>query len=86
MGVQEGQHLPAGHAGPQQPGRYQPFPLLLPHHPHDLQLLHVALQLILQVVWGGSGREESHRLQVSGGAQPQLLAPSPLGPCPLELG
>lgn len=50
--IQEGEHLAARHAGSQQPGRDQPLPLRLPHHPHNLQLLHVAVQLVLQIFWG----------------------------------
>lgn len=50
VGVQEGEHLRLGHAGAQQPGRDEPLALLLPHHPHHLQLVHVVVQPALQVV------------------------------------
>lgn len=60
VGVQECEHLGLRHAGPQQPGRNESFPLLLPYHPHDLQLLDVLLQPLLQVFWKGQG----HRHQL----------------------
>lgn len=47
VGIQEREHLCLCHAGSQQSGRDQPLPLRLPHHPHELQLLHVLLQLLL---------------------------------------
>lgn len=84
MGIQEGQDLPAGHAGPQQPCRDQPFPLLLPHDSHDLELLHVAIQLVLQIVWGGGGKEQlapSERGDAGSCAPPaQPAAPIPFLP------
>lgn len=55
VGIQECEHLCLRHAGPQQPCSDQPLPLLLPHHPYDLQLLHILLQLLLQVLWKGQG-------------------------------
>lgn len=47
VGIQEGEHLRLRHAGSQQSGSDQALSLLLPHHPHDLQLLYVLLQLFL---------------------------------------
>lgn len=53
VGVQEREHLSLRHAGPQQPCCDEPFPLLLSDHSHDLQLLNIPLQPLLQVLWKG---------------------------------
>lgn len=55
VGVQECEHLSLCHAGPQQPGCDEPLPLLLSNHAHDLQLLNIPLQPLLQVLWKGQG-------------------------------
>lgn len=55
VGVQEREHLSLCHAGPQQPGCNEPLPLLLSNHTHDLQLLNIPLQPLLQVLWKGQG-------------------------------
>lgn len=80
MGIQEGQDLPAGHAGPQQPRRNQPFPLLLPHDSHNLELLHITVQLVLQVVWEWG--EEELALSEWGDADPCSPAAHPAAPIP----
>ncbi|EDL04073.1 mCG145896, partial [Mus musculus] len=60
VGVQEREHLCLRHAGPQQPGCDEPLPLPLPNHAHDLQLLNVLLQPLLQVLWKGHGHCDQH--------------------------
>lgn len=55
VGVQEREHLGLRHTRPQQPGCNESLPLLLSHYPHDLQLLYVLLQPLLQVFWKGQG-------------------------------
>lgn len=55
VGIQECEHLGLRHACSQQPGCNEPFPLWLPHHPDDLQLLDVLFQPLLQVFWKGQG-------------------------------
>lgn len=53
VGIQEREHLSLRHAGSQQPGCDEPLPLLLSNHTHDLQLLNILLQPLLQVLWKG---------------------------------
>lgn len=50
--IKEGQNVPLSDAGTQQPGSDQAFPLWLPHHTDDLQLMHKYFELFLQVVYG----------------------------------
>lgn len=80
--VQERKHLSLRHTGPQQPGRDEPLPLLLSNHAHDLQLLNVPFQLLLQVLWKGQGH--------CYGRQPLanplwVLHPSPPKNCPQKV-
>lgn len=70
VGIQEREHLGLRHARSQQPGCNEPFPLRLPQHPDDLQLLDVLLQPLLQVFWKGQGHCY------------QLLTNPPWAPCP----
>lgn len=48
MGVEKGERVTSGHGGTQEPSGYEPFPLSLADHSHDVQLLQILIQLILQ--------------------------------------
>lgn len=51
VSIQESKHISRGHTSAEQPGSYQALPLLLSDDLHYLQLLHVGIQLVFQVVW-----------------------------------
>lgn len=57
VGVQEGDDLPFGGGGPQQPGPDKPLPLLGPQDAHFGQPHHVLLQGHLQVLCRERERE-----------------------------
>lgn len=61
MSIQESEHISCGHTSTEQPGSDQALPLLLSDNLHYLQLLHVGIQLVFQVVWNRTAQVTESR-------------------------